>query len=147
MTKKISLGHTDGRSYPLKNNHGKCLAASSTGGQMPSENGTKIIQSNCNPLEKGQMWKWVGKHLCNDWGKCLSASPIRTPSGAFSVFQLDFNGNDKHQKWNGLKKKGLLINTDSCLGIAGNSDVIGAEARTDACNEKENGQVWSFVWD
>jgi len=145
LNKKIRLDHPDGRSYPLKNKNGKCLAVSTAGDKKASENGAKIIQSNCNPLEKGQMWKWEGKHLCNDWGKCLSVAK-KTPGGKSYVFQRDFNGSEKHQKWTGLKKMGLLINMDSCLSIVGNSDVNGEEAITEACNEKENGQVWSFVW-
>ena len=145
MNKKIRLDHTDGRSYPLKNKNGKCLAVSTAGDKKASENGAKIIQSDCNPFDKGKMWKWEGKHLCNDWGKCLSV-PNKTHGGKYNVFQWEYHGSDKHQKWAVLKKMGLLINMDSCLSIVENSYVSGAEAIIEACNEKENGQVWSFVW-
>ncbi len=100
----MPLGHLDGKSYLLMNKHGKCLAVETTGIKNPAENGAKLIQANCNPLEKGQLWKWNRKLelLCNEWNKCLSVPfNLNFGSRASFVFHWDLNQSDEvpFKKW------------------------------------------------
>jgi len=132
-----------GKYLPLVNKHGLCLAV--TGGINPGKMDAKIIQSDCNPSEKGQLWKQNGDHLCNELNKCISTPLQRKPgSRAPYVIHLDLSHQDKRQEFRGTNES-TIRNIDYCLGIKDDANCPGAEAKTDICNSKENGQTWNFV--
>ncbi len=127
--------------------HGKCLAVETTSAIKPSENGAKIIQADCDPSEKGQLWKWdrMKSLLCNDWSKCISL-PFNLSQGRTSnVFQWEIIDGEKHQKWVAINT-GQFLNFGWCLAFEGNSNDHGVRAKTEYCNDNENGQIWSFAW-
>lgn len=119
-----------------------------TGTIKPSENGAKIIQADCDPLEKGQLWKWdrIENRLCNDWAKCLSL-PFDHPEGKTSeLFQWDIIDREKSQIWIALSENQFLNIMGWCLAFEENSDSHEVRAKTDYCNDQEKGQIWSFAW-
>lgn len=131
------------------NDHGKCLAVETTGKIHPSGNGAKIVQSTCNPYEKGQLWKYDEKSnsLCNDWNKCIS-TPLHLKGGkADKVFHSTFVDWETHQKWTlgSTKYKGMFINLGWCLAIEKNSDASDTRAITKTCKPGEKGITWSFA--
>ena len=132
------------------NKHGKCLAVETTGIKNPAENGAKLIQANCNPLEKGQLWKWNRKLelLCNEWNKCLSV-PFNLNFGnrASFVFHWDLNQSNEVplKKWV-LKDTAQFLHMGYCLSVEGNSGAHGALAMTELCDTEIKGQIWSFAW-
>ena len=129
------------------NGHGKCLAVETTGKIKPSENGAKIVQSTCNPTEKGQLWKYDKRKglLCNDWNKCLSI-PFSHDSRKTTdiVFQWDVMAEEEHQIWRAINTN-QFVNLGFCLAFEGNSDGNGPRAVTNYCNENEKEQTWSFI--
>ena len=132
------------------NKHGKCLAVETTGIKHPAENGAKLIQANCNPLEKGQLWKWNRKLelLCNEWNKCLSVPfKLNFGSRASFVFHWDLNQSDEVplKKWV-LKDNAQFLHMGYCLSVEGNSGAHGVLAMTELCNTDNKGQIWSFAW-
>jgi len=131
------------------NGHGKCLAVETTGKIHPSENGAKIVQSTCNPYEKGQLWKYEknSRSLCNDWNKCLS-TPFNLGAGDIdeNVFHSTFIPGEKHQKWYPSGDyKGRLAHLGYCLAIQEDSDANETRAITNLCRPDEKGLFWSFV--
>ena len=143
----MPLNHRDGRSYLLINKHGKCLAVETTGIVSPADNGAKIIQADCNPSEKGQLWKYDQEKdsLCNDWRKCLSLPFELSGDGTSDVFQWDLIEGKQSQQWAALNT-GQFLNGGWCLAFEGNSNAHGVRAKTEYCNDNENGQMWSFAW-
>jgi len=129
------------------NKHGKCLAVETTARIKPSENGAKIVQSTCNPTEKGQLWKY-DKHIsavCNDWNKCLAIPIGRKYERASAIFQWDLFSGEKHQIW-ALHNINHFANLGNCLSIDGTSDHNGLNAITYYCHDvNDKGQFWSFV--
>jgi len=94
----------------LKNGHGKCLAVDTKNVTDPSKNGAIIIQSDCNPTEKGQRWKRVKNkywNLCNAWNKCLSSPLNYVPGDITSSLIQDENKDSMNQQWNFLS--GVII--------------------------------------
>jgi len=147
VVRTVSLRHSEGKSYPLMNGHGKCLAVETTGKIKPFENGAKIVQSTCNPTEKGQLWKYDEQKrlLCNDWNKCLSI-PFNHSFGKTSdFFQWDLIAGEKRQNWRPSNNNQLKAFVGFSLAIEGNSDGNGIRAFTNNCNANEKGQIWSFV--
>lgn len=139
MNRKISLDHTDGRSYPLKNNHGKCLAVSTTGPKKTSENGAKIIQADCNPLEKGQLWKIDNNKICNDWNKCVTV-PIEWENNMnYEIFQWEYIDGDHRQEWMPNPKRQVFFHLGLCLSV----NVKSNEAKMD---QLKGSVIWYFVW-
>lgn len=128
----------------LVNKHGQCLAVNTKEDIGPSLNGARIIQSDCNSSERGQIWKRNGDRICNDWNKCIS-TPLQQKSGTKTsiVIHRDLNHEDQHQQFRETNEN-HLINLGNCLGIKDDADYPGAEAKTGFCNEKENGQIWQF---
>ena len=129
------------------NNHGKCLAVETTGTIKPSENGAKIIQADCDPSEKGQLWTWdrMKKLLCNDWNKCLSV-PFNLGGGLTKdVFHWDLIKDERRQQWAALSTH-QFVNVGSCLAFEGNSDAHGVRAITNYCKDSDKGQIWTFAW-
>lgn len=116
-----------------------------TNGEIdPSENGARIIQSECNVAEKGQLWQLKENRLCNDWDKCIS-TPLKQDHGSRTfVIQWDPIKEEKRQIWKATHTNKLL-NGGYFLGISDDSNKVGAEAKTVYYNEKEKGQVWYFV--
>lgn len=53
----------------MVNFHGKCLAVFDD----HNVNGVKIVQADCDPSQRGQLWiqEPDSNLLCNGWGKCL----------------------------------------------------------------------------
>jgi len=147
VVRTLPLDHAEGTSYPLMNKHGKCLAVETTGKVRPYENGAKIVQSTCNPTERGQLWKYDTEKLllCNDWKKCLTF-PFNLEWGPTSdVFQWDRISREKHQQWDGRFGAHRFLIFGYCLEIEGNSDGNGQRAITRMCGYGEKGQTWSFV--
>ena len=145
----MPLSYFDGKSHPLMNKHGKCLAVETTGVKSPVENGAKLIQANCNPIEKGQFWKWDRKLelLCNEWNKCLSVPfKLNFGSRASFVFHWDFYQSNgvALKKWL-VKDTAQFIHMGFCLAIEGNSDSHGVGAITEICNSESKSQIWSFA--
>ena len=118
----------------LKNGHGKCLAVDTTNFDS-SENGALIIQSNCNPTEKGQLWKLVQnkyQNLCNAWNKCLSP-PLNYAHGDITSSLIQDEKKDSpNQHWifiNGNK----VYNNGRCLSSKKNSGNERAALISDSC--------------
>lgn len=148
-TEIVRLNHTDGQSCLLMNKHNKCMSACSiTVGP--------VRQSNCDPNQKGQLWKWDSGRLCNDCNRCNfiseTGSTIKfkngkiesTPTG-FEVFQWPFyDSNKSGHKWiaNGFGQ--LVSSRGPCLGVKGDSNAKEAILSVDSCDKKENGQFWGF---
>jgi len=131
------------------NGNGQCLAVETTGKIHPSENGANIVQSTCNPYEKGQLWKYEekSKSLCNDWNKCLS-TPFDLKRGkAENIFHSTFIPDEAHQKWSSGsgKYKGIFFHLGWCLAIQQNSNASEIRAITNNCKHDEKGQIWYFV--
>jgi len=110
-----------------------------------AQNGDQIIQSVCNPSEKGQLWKRNGDLLCNDWNKCISTSPQQKLGSKTSfVVHWELKNEDQRQQFRGNNENNL-INLRNCLGIKNDANYSGAEAKTGFCNKKEQGQIWQFA--
>ena len=141
------MDHAFEVSLLLQNKHGKCLGIETKGKRNPSENGAKVVQANCNPSEKGQLWKWDTNtnFLCNDWLKCISVSFNQGGYRAYDLFHWDtIIGVTKYQKWNVVNSV-QFQNGGWCLASENNSDDPGVPAITAKCNDEEEGQMWSFV--
>ncbi len=142
----LPLDHNEGKSYPLMNKHGKCLAVETTGNINPSENGATIVQSTCNPTEKGQLWKYDQRKftICNDWNKCLSIPLSNEGWKTVDVFQWDRHAG-RTQLWIAIYGNQFSM-AGFCLTSEGNSDAAErVRAVTNSCDAKEKGQIWSFV--
>ena len=131
------------------NGHGQCLAVETTGKIHPSENGAKLVQSTCNPYEKGQLWKYEekSKSLCNDWNKCLSTPFDLNGGRTENIFHSTFiPGETRQEWWSGSGNNGgIFIQLGWCLAIQQNSDANKARSITNYCKPDEKGQNWSFV--
>jgi len=104
----MELNHRDGRSYLLRNEYGQCLAVRTNDNKKPNESMATMFQSNCNPLEKGQLWKFDSQDfLCNEWKKCLTAFSVYCLSvvdnsnaiGAMATVAPCTKPEDKGQLW------------------------------------------------
>lgn len=148
LRKKLYLNHRDGKSYPLINLHGKCLAVETAGTKSPADNGAKIIQAECNPSEEGQLWKYDQEKqiLCNNWSKCLSLPLDNNQQRSNSdVFHWDLIEGENRQKWTAWNTGQFNNNGSWCLAFEGNSNSHGVRAKTGNCNDLEDGQLWSFA--
>jgi len=91
-----------------------------------SENGAFVIQSICNPREKGQLWKWKNiSRLCNGWYKCLTVDFKLKEGMSTRIMHYDINGGKRQQKWY-IKENKPPNEMGFCLGVASNSDSPGA---------------------
>ncbi len=123
----------------------KCLAVNTNGDVNPAKNGDIIIQSDCNPSEKGQLWKRNRDRICNDWNKCISTPLQKRPGSETSIIiHWDLNHEDQRQQFR-ITDENHLINLGKCLGIKKDANYPGAEAKTGLCNENEYGQIWHFL--
>jgi len=121
---------------------------SSKGPEYLSENGAFVIQSICNPKEKGQLWKWKNfSRLCNNWDKCLTVDFKVKEGMSTYIMHSDMNGGKKQQKWYITGNEQLKNPMGYCLGVASNSDSPGARLETKVCEKKEKGQLWYFFAD
>ena len=113
----------------------------------PSKNGVLIIQSNCNPTEKGQRWKRVKNkywNLCNAWNKCISP-PLNYAFGDITSSLIqDENKNSLNQIWIFIKGD-KVYNNGRCLSSKNNSGNDGEALISGECNDRSEGQKWSFV--
>lgn len=139
MNRNIPLDHTDGRSYPLKNSLGKCLAVSTTGSQKPSENGAKLIQADCNPLEKGQLWKIINNKICNDWKKCVTVPIQWEKNMKYEIFHWEYIDGDHRQEWSPMARRQVFLHLGWCLSV----NVESNEAKMDKLIDTV---TWYFVW-
>ena len=134
------------------NKHGKCMSACSF--QVGW-----ITQSNCDPNQKGQLWKWDGGRLCNDCQRCIfmgqkgstisyiKGKMVITPIG-FDVLHWPFYDSNKNDhKWIANDFGQLVSSSGSCLGVKGDSNAKEAILSVDSCDKKENGQFWWFYRD
>jgi len=127
----------DGTKYLLKNGHGKCMGVSSSDPKLASQNGTAVVQSDCNPSEKGQLWKWKkNNRLCNDWDKCLSVLN-------YPYVELWENIDGKvEQAWYFFQNK--LYTRGLCVISRLNSAANEAKMMIEICEPKKNGKSWNF---
>lgn len=110
----------------------------------PSKNGAFIVQSNCNPTEKGQRWKLVQNeywNLCNAWNKCLSPPLNSKPGDITSNLIQDENKKSPNQQWIFISGD-KLYNNGRCLSSKQNSG--NDRVALDSCNWSEE-QQWIFV--
>jgi len=154
LSKKIPGGLTykEGKSYPLKNELGKCLAVSKLGSKEPSENGAKLIVADCNPSEKGQLWKWnVNNRFCNDWNKCITIYPEWKRVYTDNITQWDNDDGKPFQFWlpgpliAGIGGSQLANQYGWCLSNAQIiSNQVEVSATVELCDVRKKGQLWSF---
>ena len=151
----MELNHRDGRSYLLRNEYGQCLAVRTNDINKPNESMATMFQSNCNPLEKGQLWKFDSfDFLCNEWKKCLTAFSVKPGSKTRIVMfqddpKYDLAEERKSQKWFGTGIRTQLRSAlfNYCLSVVDNSNAIGAMATVAPCTKPEDkGQLWHFAW-
>ena len=142
----IPLTRKDGKSYLLKNKRNKCMSCGFLNRRFPYED-------NCNPKDKYQHWRWCGDNqFCNYLGKFLSKEYLgldRYPNGTtekgFHIKILE-SSKDVVQKWSATGLGQLVdIEDGLCLGVSYNSVdrqhlLIGVQS----CEEKDDGQFWSF---
>jgi len=126
----------DGTVYVLKNGHDKCMAVNSSDPKFPTLNGSTVVQSDCNPSEKGQLWRWKKKRrLCNNWDKCLTVFKSDV------VLWENIDG-EIGQEWyfirNDLYAKGFCV-----LPYL---DSVANEAKMviEICAPKKKGKSWNF---
>jgi len=151
----IDFNHRDGRSYLQRNEHGKCLAVQSTDIKKPNEDMATIVQSDCNPLENGQLWKFNPSNLlCNEWRKCLTVFSVN-PETKTQIFmfqddpQYDLTEQSQSQKWYGTGVRTQLRSAlfNYCLDISDNSGTNGAMTTIAPCTKSGGkGQLWHFAW-
>jgi len=127
----------DGTRYLLKNGHGKCMAVSSSNPKLASQNGSAVVQSDCNPSKKGQLWMWKkNRRLCNDWDKCLSV--INYP-----YVELWENIDGKlEQVWHFFQND--LLTRGLCVIPRSNSAANGAQMVIEICAINKKGKSWNF---
>jgi len=111
LGKRIPLEHKEETSYLLRHHLGKCLAVSTTGRKKNSDNGAKIIISECNPSEKGQLWKLITfnytsrgrilevSNLCNEWDKCLTVDFEWSKGYTSNIFHWENIDGEERQIW------------------------------------------------
>ncbi len=134
MGKKIPLEHKDENSYLLRHNTGKCLAVSTTGLKRDSDDGAKIILSDCNPFEKGQLWKLItfkytsrgetseASNLCNEWEKCLTVD-FKWYSGYTSnIFHWENIDGEERQMWSPYDRLSSISHFGLFLSVNENSN-------------------------
>lgn len=135
--------------YVLMNDNGNCLAVETTGTINPDANGAKIIQANCDPSQKGQLWKYdkQTQMLCNGWGKCLSI-PFNVRLDAvipFDLIQWDPVDGQIRQKWSQLNNQ--FYSTGMCLAFPGYRQtpgaILGYCMKNDGSKEKRT--TWTFL--
>ena len=113
-----------------------------------------VVQSNCNPNDKGQLWKWIGDRLSNSIGhfvskvqKSTSFEPVtgkQTP--IFKIHLRSFITSQWiHQTWDSTAMGQLVSNDGSCLGVENNSDSHDAVLSVQSCDKNEKGQFWFFA--
>lgn len=151
----IEFNHRDRRSYLLRNEHGKCLAVKTTASKKSNEAMATIVQSNCNPLENGQLWKFNPLNLlCNEWEKCLTVFSVN-PETKTHIFMFqddpihDLAEERQSQKWFGTGVRTQLRSAlfNYCLGVVENSGANGAMTTLAPCTKSgEKGQLWHFAW-
>ena len=113
------------------------MAVSSSDPKLASQNGSSVVQSDCNPSEKGQLRMWKkNRRLCNDWDKCLSV--INYP-----YVELWENIDGKlEQVWhffqNNLYTRGL------CVIPRLNSAANEAQMVIETCAINKKGKSWNF---
>jgi len=142
------VNEKEGTSFLLKNNRNKCMSSGPLNKYGPYE-------SNCNPNEKEQHWKWCGdKNICNHLGKLLSKKHVGSEgdgngkrTNIFSINLLDFDtSNFVDQTWRETDMGQLIdIKNGLCLGVAYNSvDRQHLLITVKSCDVKDDGQFWSF---
>ncbi len=126
----------DGTAYVLKNGHGKCMTVKSSDPKLASRNGSTVVQSDCNPSGKGQLWRWKkNRRLCNHLDKCLTAFKLDV------VLRENIDG-EIGQEWyfirNDLYVKGQCVLPYSDSASNESKMVI------EECNIKRKGKSWTF---
>jgi len=126
------------------NQHQKCIF-----GRRSNLFEAQLFQSNCNPGDKGQIWKWSGGRLFNDLGFITKSTIGKTRIG-FPIFEVHLTTRETYDKLHDLNwtatDNGLLFSRDlMCLGVDKNSDAPGAVLSMDNCSMDEKGQFWSFM--
>lgn len=130
----------DGTTYLLRNGHGKCMAVSSSDPKLPPQNGSPVVQLDCNPSDKGQLWSWKKKRLlCNNWDKCLTVIKLDVVLWEYIEGELEKGW---YQTWsffqNDLNSRGL------CALPAFNSVANEAKMVIEICANKKKGKSWNF---
>lgn len=148
----IPLNKKDGKSYLLMNKHNKFMSSRSLNVRE-----VEVVQSNCNPEEKRQLWNWNGDGLSNYNDQFMSKVPRgKTFDNAtkkhipFYKIHLQPNPNSllAHQTWKTTSVGQMVSSDGSCLGVENDSDFHDAILSIGSCDKKEKSQFWSFtsIW-
>lgn len=137
-------------SLQLKNDFRKCLAVSKLGTAKSSENGAKIIVTDCNPLENGQLWNFDknSKRICNGWNKFLSIpNDLKNKKYTDDIFQWDDVAGRESQSWVSYGRQFMNIQSGSCLSVANvSSNQKETPAVVELCDGFRREQLWTFYY-
>jgi len=134
----------------LINALGKCAAVDGN----YNMSGVYLIQWDCYPNQKGQIWSWnqaslgsADRHLCNGHGKC-AASIYDSPLNGLIIQwdPLDQEGQRYYFIDSPIRPGFYLIKNDygRCLSALGNNNWNGAEIHVRDCNATLEGQNWKW---
>lgn len=144
---KMTTNPKDGESYLVMNQHQKCIFAK----RLNEFGRVQLVQSNCNPDEKGQIWKWSNNTLFNDFGIITrsKSSTRKTPTGLpiFDIYLMNRVIYDtlRDQKWNASGGNQLISSDGSCLSVDKKSDAPGAFLSAGICIDREKDSFWYFL--
>ena len=103
-----------------------------------------VVQSNCNPKEKEQLWKWVGDYLRNEFGFVSKAQK------GINYFQVHLYSNKLEsqwldQKWKATDEGKIVSNSGLCLSVENDAEFHDVVLSMDSCEKNKKGQFWDRI--
>ena len=118
------------------NKHNKCMST-----RRLNQYEVGVVQSNCNPKVKEQLWKWVGDHLRNEFG---FVSKVQKGLDYFEVYLYSYQTESKwvNKKWHVTDEGKIVSNTGLCLSVDNDSEFHDVVLSIDSCEKNKKGKFW-----